>query len=351
MTSATALRPVSGPAREVYEALRGWWSRPDGPIVVRTSGSTGAAKDVLLSHAALTAATNAAANRLDGHGQWLLDLPPDRAGGLMVLVRSVAAGTSPVLTSDHGSVTAAVAALSEPRCFTALVPTQLHRLAMSGELGSLTRFEAVLVGGASLRPDLLLRCAEEGVRVVRTYGMTETCGGCVYDGHPLDDVGVRLGAEGRIELCGPMMFDGYAGDPELTARVLRDGWLLTDDLGQLDDDGRLQVLGRVDEVVVSGGVNVSLPAVAAAVRLVPGVADAVVVALDDVEWGSRVVACVTCQPGAATPSLTRVREVCARTLPRAWAPRSVVRVAAFPLLPGGGKVDRAALAALAADER
>jgi len=332
----------------VYEALGGWWSHPDGPIVVRTSGSTGSAKDVLLSHAALAAATRATASRLDGHGQWLLDLPPDRAGGLLVLVRSVAAGVPPVLASDHGSFAAAVAALSGPRCFTALVPTQLHRLAMSGRLGLLSRFDAVLVGGASLRPDLLRRCHEEWVRVVRTYGLTETCGGCVYDGYPLDDVGVRLGADGRIELCGPMMFDGYAGDPELTARFLRDGWLLTDDLGRLDDDGRLQVLGRVDEVVVSGGVNVSLPAVAAAVRLVPGVEDAVVVALDDAEWGSRVVACVTCPPGGPTPSLETVREVCARTLPRAWAPRSVVRVAAFPQLPGGGKVDRAAVAALAA---
>ena len=245
MTSATALRPVSGSARAVYEALRGWWSHPDRPIVVRTSGSTGSPKDVLLSHAALSAATHATASRLDGHGQWLLDLPPDRAGGLMVLVRTIAAGISPVLASDHGSFAAAVGALSWPRCFTALVPTQLHRLAMSGELGLLTRFDAVLVGGASLRPDLLRRCADEGVRVVRTYGLTETCGGCVYDGYPLDDVGVRLGAEGRIELGGPMLFDGYAGDPGLTTRVLRDGWLVTDDLGRLDDDGRLHVLRRV----------------------------------------------------------------------------------------------------------
>lgn len=344
------MRPVSGSPRQVYEALGRWWADPDGPVVIRTSGSTGAAKDVLLSRSAMAAGATATAAWLGGHGQWLLDVPVGRVGGLQVLVRSLVAGTCPVLAAEHGSFSDAVRALSEPRCFTALVPTQLHRLALSGGLSVLERFDAVLVGGAALRADLVRRCIDSGVRVVRTYGLTETCGGCVYDGRPLEGVEVRISSGGRIELRGPMLFDGYAGDSELTACVLRNGWLETGDLGRLDEDGLLQVLGRVDDVVVSGGVNVSLPAVTAAVQTVPGVEEAVVVGVDDAEWGSRVVAFVTCPPGEPTPTLELVRRMCAQTLPRPWAPRAVVRLESFPLLTGSAKVDRAALEALAAPE-
>lgn len=347
MTSSSRLRPVHGSVREVYAALQGWWEAPDGPVVVRTSGSGGAPKDVVLSHDALTASARATQSQLGGPGQWLLDLPPTYVAGLQVLVRSLLAGTRPVVRAEHASFADAVRQLGVGRCFTSLVPTQLHRLAAADELDLLRSFAAVLIGGAGLDPDLRRRCEDRGVRVVETYGLSETCGGCVYDGHPLDGVGVRVRGDGRIELAGPVLFDGYAGEPERTAEVLRDGWLLTSDLGDLDDDGRLVVLGRVDDVVVSGGVNVSLPAVTAALRGLPGVRDAVAVGVSDREWGSRVVACVVCPPGVSTPSLAAVRELCGRTLPRDWAPRAVVRLESLPLLPGG-KVDRAALTALAA---
>jgi O-succinylbenzoic acid--CoA ligase len=347
VTSTSVLRPVHGEVGEVYAALQRWWEAPDGPIVVRTSGSTGNPRDVLLSRGALLASATAAQSRLGGPGQWLLQLPHTSIGGLQVLVRSLLSGTQPVVADRYPSLGEALAALVGSRRFTSLVPTQLHRLAVAGELAPLARFDAVLVGGAGLACDLRRRCEAAGVRIVATYGLTETCGGCVYDGRPLDGVSVRIGVEGRIEIAGPVLFDGYAGDPEQTARVLRDGWLVTSDLGELEADGRLHVLGRADDVVVSGGVNVPLPAVSAVLRDLPGVADAAAVGVPDVEWGTRVVACLALPPDTPASTLATIRDFCSRTLPREWAPRDVVVVDALPLLPGG-KLDRAALRWMAA---
>ena len=331
----------------MYAALRRWWEAPDGPLIVRTSGSTGTPREVVLSRTALVASATASQARLGGPGQWLLHLPPTAVGGLQVLVRSLLAGTQPVVADDHGSLADAVAAMEGSRRFVSLVPTQLQRLAAAGELGPLQGFDAVLVGGAELAADLRRRCEEAGVGVVPTYGLSETCGGCVYDGRPLHGVSVRCGADGRIEIAGPVLFDGYAEDPAATARVLRDRWLLTSDLGELDHDGRLRVLGRADDVVVSGGVNVPLPAVSAVLRGLSGVDDAAAVGIADPEWGTRVVACLALSPGKPTPSLGAVRDFCARTLPRSWAPRAMVAVDTLPLLPGG-KLDRSALATMAA---
>ena len=337
----SSLRPVSGDARAVLALLRTWWTAPDGPLVVATSGSTGEPKRVLLSRRALAASAAATHARLGGSGTWLLDLPVGRIAGLQVLVRSLAAGAEPVVAGEHESFDAAVEAMPpSDRVYTALVPTQLHRLAASGRLDLLRRFDAVLVGGAATRTDLLRVAADEGVRVVRTYGMTETSGGCVYDGVPLDGVGIRIDTDGRVHLAGPMLFDGYEGDPEPTAAVLVDGWFRTDDLGRLDADGRLDVLGRADDVVVSGGVNVPLPAVTDALLGLPGVVDAVAVGVPDDAWGTVVVAGLVCD--GPTPDLDAVRDHVAARLPREWAPRSVVRLDAIPRLPGG-KLDRVAL--------
>lgn len=342
----TSLRPVAGAPRELLPRLRSWWDDPDGPLVLSTSGSSGEPKRVRLSHSALAASVAATASRLGGPGQWLLDLPVDRVAGLQVLLRSIAAGTEPIIAAEYESPDAAMAALDGDRAYTALVPTQLHRLAGSGRLSLLRRFDAVLVGGTAITSELLRQAADEGVRVVRTYGMTETGGGCVYEGLPLDGVGVRIDVDGRVHLAGPMLFDGYDGDPTATARSLVGGWFRTDDLGRLDDDGRLVVLGRIDDVVVSGGVNVPLPAVTDALQRVPGVTDALAVGVQDAEWGAVVIACVV---AGEAPALDEVRDQVATWLPRAWAPRAVVRLAAMPML-AGGKVDRRAVQRLAEAE-
>ncbi len=323
-------RPLSGTPAQVWAALREWWADPVAPVVVRTSGSTGAPKDVVLSAAALTASARATLARLGGPGQWLLALPATNVAGLQVLVRSLLAGTEPVLAGDDlaGAARDAGLGTGRERAYTALVPTQLHRLDRAGDMAALARFDAVLLGGAPAPPALLERARGAGVRVVTTYGTSETCGGCVYDGVALDGVAVRVDGDGAVQVAGPVLFDGYAGDPEATAAVLRDGWFRTGDLGRLDHDGRLEVLGRAEDVVHSGGVSVHLAAVERVVRSHPGVVDAAVTALDDDEWGSRVVAVVvpgtdslSPWPSCATTSRRRCR-VPGRPAPCTWWTRS-----------------------------
>ena len=335
---------MSGRADEVLGLLADWQTRTDepAPLVVATSGSTGEPKHVLLSRRALRASATATATRLGGHGQWLLNLPPTYVAGLQVLFRSVLAGTTPVV--QDGTLVDAAARMSGERRYVSLVPTQLHRLLDDpASAEALRGFSTVLVGGAAVPGALRERAADAGVHVVATYGMSETCGGCVYDGVPLDGVAVAVGAQGRVRIGGPVLFDGYDGRPDLTGEVLRDGWFVTQDLGRLDDDGRLEVLGRVDDVVVSGGVNVPGPAVAERLRAHGSVTDAAVVGVADEEWGRRVVAFVV-----GELSLEAARDWVAEVQPRSWAPRELRVVARIPHL-DNGKVDRMTLQAWASE--
>lgn len=347
-----SLRPVDGEPRELLAELERWWQSPDAPLFVRTSGSTGPARTVALSHAALLASAAASQRRLGGPAAWVLALPVTFVAGLQVLVRSLLAGSTPVLLGDHdgawpAALTAAEKVAGEAgvdrRC-TSLVPTQLHRLARDGRLGELAGLDAVLVGGAFIDDGLLADARAAGVRVVTTYGMAETCGGCVYDGEPLDGVAVRVASDGWVHLAGPCLFDGYPDDPEATSAVLVDGWLRTQDLGRIDDDGRLHVLGRVDDVVVSGGVNVALPAVEQALLSHPRVADVAAVGVADAEWGTRVV--VVVQPDGPAPTLDELRDHVAVSLPRTWAPRGLTLVDRLPQL-ANGKPDRVSAVRLA----
>jgi O-succinylbenzoic acid--CoA ligase len=328
----SSLHPVDGTAAEILALLREWDAAADPePLAVETSGSTGRPKRVVLSRAAMRASADATHARLGGPGQWLLTLPPSYVAGLQVLFRSVRAGTEPV--AERGALTA-------DRRYVSLVPTQLTR-SLDADPAPLRDFDAVLVGGARLEAGLRARAEEAGLHVVATYGMSETCGGCVYDGRPLDGVTVATGADGRVRIGGPVVFEGYEGDPELTAATRQDGWFLTQDLGRLDDDGRLHVLGRVDDVLVSGGLNVPAAAVATRLRRHPRVREAEVVGAPHEEWGQEVVAVV-----AGDVDLDGLRDWVAREHPRAWAPRRVVAVDALPLL-ANGKVDRLAVERIA----
>lgn len=341
---SASLRPVVGEPRDVLALLEPWLHEGGDPIVVRTSGSTGEPKDVILSRAAVRASATAALERLGGPGQWLLALPVTAVGGLQVLVRSVLSGTEPVLTAEHPDLSAAVEAMTGQRRYTSLVPTQLFRLAAAGRLADLAQLDAVLLGGAAMPTKLLEQARAAGVRVVRTYGMSETAGGCVYDGVPLDGVRIRIDDDGQLLLAGPVLSDGYL-DADATARLFQDGWFATSDLGELDDDGRLRVTGRLDDVVISGGVNVSLPAVTEALRQHDGVRDAVAVGVPDDEWGTRIVAYIVPDDAVCLDGLglDEVRDTIESTgLPRTWAPREIILIDELPLLPGG-KVDRRAL--------
>jgi o-succinylbenzoate---CoA ligase len=337
MESGPSLRPLGGEWRDVLRLLERWLADDSAdPLIVRTSGSSGEPKDVALSAAALTASATATLRRLGGPGQWVLALPVYYVAGLQVVIRSILSGTCPVALAEYDDLAAAAKALTHPRRYLALVPTQLHRMLTSpAEAEALATFDAVLLGGAAALPDLLHRARAASVRVVTTYGMSETCGGCVYDGQPLDGVRVRIGDDGGIRLAGPVLFDGYVDQPALTASVLRDGWLHTPDLGRLDESGRLQVLGRRDDVVVSGGVNVPLRAVEERLRTHPSVDQAAVVGLADPEWGTRVVAVVVPRPGEPDPPIGELRDWVAAAHPRAWAPREVVFRPTLPMLESG----------------
>jgi O-succinylbenzoic acid--CoA ligase len=330
----------TGPgAAAVVAAVDRWLSAPGEPEpwVVETSGSTGTPKRVVLSRRAMLASATASAARVGGSGPWLLALPATYVAGLNVIVRSLVAGHEPVQLGD--SFADAAAAVG-PGGFVSLVPTQLRRL-LDTDAPALRDFHTVLLGGGPIDPALRERAAEAGVRVVATYGSAETCGGCVYDGLPLDGVALALGADGRVRLGGPVLFDGYQGDPRLTSEVLVDGWFLTSDAGRIDEDGRLRLLGRLDDMVVTGGVNVPAPAVAARLRAHPAVAAAEVLGVPDEEWGNRLVAFVV---GAAT--LDELRDWVAVERPRSWAPRQLVVLPEIPLLPNG-KPDRLRLRELA----
>lgn len=333
-----SLRPVAGDPREVYALVKAWVREGGEPIVIRTSGSTGEPKDVVLSHSAVMASARASLDRLGGPGGWLLSMPVTGVGGLQVLVRSALAGLDPVYAADFASLGEAIDAIPGERRYASLVPTQAHRLVEAGEIAALRGLDALLVGGAAVSADLL--DALEGVRVVRTYGMSETSGGCVYDGVPLDGVKVRIDDGGQVLLSGPVLFDGYA-DAEATARVLHDGWFATADLGEIVD-GRLRVTGRSDDVVISGGVNIPLPAVTRVLRGLEAVRDAIALGVPDAEWGARVVAYIVpadavCLDGLRLDELRDAVEEAG--LPRTWAPREVVLLDELPLLPGG-KLDR-----------
>ncbi|NEK93242.1 AMP-binding protein [Modestobacter muralis] len=335
----------TGPADAARALLR-----PDEPLepgtdlVVVTSGSTGGGRGVLLSAAALRASATATLDRLGGPGGWLLALPTSAVGGLQVLVRSALAGREPAVLARGERLADAVGRLPEgDRRYTSLVPTQLRRY-LAEEPDVLASFAAVLVGGAATDAGLLDAARAAGVRVRTTYGMSETAGGCVYDGVPLDGVSVRVADEngGRvgdgIELAGSVLAHGYRLDPAGTAEAFRDGWFATRDAGSLAADGTLTVHGRLDDVLISGGVNVSPQAVEAVLREHPAVADAVVAGLPDPEWGQRVVAAVVPTPGAV-PDLAELRPWVAGRLGPAAAPRVLTLIDAVPTL-HTGKPDR-----------
>jgi O-succinylbenzoic acid--CoA ligase len=337
-------------------------------VVVTTSGSTGVPKSVILSRDALTASALATAARI-GDGAWLLALPAGYVAGLQVLVRSIVADREPAwLTgafTPQGFAAAALTMVSTDRgervpTYTSLVPAQLAKLldaaAHDGTvLTALRSFETILVGGQAIAAATLERAQDAGVRVVRTYGSTETSGGCVYDGRPLGGVSVRI-AEGEVLVSGPVLADGYLGDRAATESAFihdDDGrrWYRTGDAGLIEDDV-LRVRGRIDNVIVSGGVNVSLDRVERIVRTIPGLESAVVVGVPDARWGEASV--VVVPRGEAlrrseSVQLAEAREAVSAEIGAHARPTRLVLVDDLALLPSG-KPDRetirAAVAAL-----
>ena len=341
-------------------ALRPGEDDADDPtaVVLSTSGSTGPAKGALLQRSALTASATATHERLGGAGTWLLALTPHHVAGVQVLVRSSLAGTEPeVLDLADGftadgfvRATQRLQARAGGPAYTALVPTQLLRLLDAGPVAAqaLSSYDGVLVGAAATPDRLLARAHDAGARVVTTYGMSETAGGCVYDGTPLTGVRTAVGEDGRVLLGGAVVARGYRLKPAAPQFTVAEGtrWFATSDLGVLRE-GRLQVTGRADDVIVTGGLKVEPALVEAVLTSLDPVAEAVVVGVPDEQWGQVVVAVVVAADPLRAPSLPDLRSAVTERLGSAAAPRRLVLVDALPMR-GPGKPDRAAAAALAA---
>ena len=384
-------------------------------LVVGTSGSTGTPKRTALTARALAASATATENffgsNSDGASQWLLALPAHYIAGAQVLARSVLAGTSPVIAR---SVTEpvhftpevflqAVEQMSSARRFISLVPTQLHKLLESADadprLGAeiheaLSSFTGILLGGAPASADLLAAASALSLNTVTTYGSAETAGGCVYSGSVLPGVRVELVPEegmpsvpniggklahdehdesvqvGRIWISGAHLASGYIGDTARTAEhffTAADGtrWYRTDDYGLLSpvaapdsnencSEQRLQVLGRSDDVLISGGVKISARAVATVLEEHPAVREACVVGLPDARWGTAIAAAVTLVPSVLAPSAAGngmspalneelcalLRARCTEKLGAPAVPKQLSILPDFPLT-STGKPDRA----------
>jgi O-succinylbenzoic acid--CoA ligase len=318
----------------------------DVAVVVSTSGTTGVPKGAMLTASALIASAEATHHRLGGPGRWLLALPAYHVAGLQVLVRSVVAGTTPVAVDagfDEAELAAAIASLGAGRRYASLVAAQLDKaLRDPAATTALASLDAVLIGGGPMPAGLAEKATAAGVSITRTYGMSETAGGCVYDGVPLDGVRARVD-DGRVVLGGVTLAKGYR-KPVQPDPFAEPGWFRTDDVGAIDDSGVLRVLGRVDDAISTGGLTVLPQLVETAVATHPAVADCAVFGVADDRLGQRVVAAVVIAPGCEAPTLAELRAHVASTLPSTAAPREIHLVDELPRR-GIGKVDRRALAA------
>lgn len=324
---------------------------PEPAVIVETSGSSGYPKSVVLPISALRASAEATAERI-GSGSWVLALEPTYVAGLQVLVRSILAGTTPAVIPPSftpAQFLEAAAGIQAPR-YTSLVPAQLTRLLdAAGDpavADCLRGFAAILVGGQAMPAAEAERAAALGIRIVRTYGSSETSGGCVYDGVPLAGVAIRI-EEGEVQISGPVLAAGYLDDDERTAQAFvtdADGtrWYRTGDVGEFD--GELRVSGRRDNVIVSGGINVSLDRVERVVRTVPGLEAAVVVPVADARWGEASVIVVEGDLAAADDAFAEARRRVELEIGAPARPRDIVRVERMPLVPSG-KPDRITLRA------
>lgn len=349
--SILPLPPDDPPAADrLLAAVRPEEGIEDGiAVVIGTSGSTGRSKGTALTPAALQASARATHEYLGGPGHWLLALPVHHIAGWQVVVRTLVAGThlSTVDTTKGFTAQAFEAAtgtMPPGRRYTALVPTQLARVLEDPQAtNAAASFDAIIVGGAAAPARLLENAAAAGIRAHTTYGMSETAGGCVYDGTPLPGVTVDI-TDGTIRLAGPMLAAGYLHEPALTAAAFTGGWFHTRDLGRWSH-GRLDVLGRADDLVISGGEKIAPALVERALLSVPDISAACVIGVPDPHWG-QVVAAAVVGPAAIEPAAADAVE---RTVGRRAVPKRLKVLDRLPML-ASGKVDRSAVRELLSDQ-
>ncbi len=361
----TALKDAlwaSGPAVFCHDPRRDPVLRGDIPdeaaLVIETSGTTGSPKQVWLSKEAVLSSARATSRAAGPEGVWWSSLPAHYIAGMQVIVRSLVAGRDPIgAATGQGVVEKFAAALPQLikakgeglPVYGSVVPAQLSDLLAALDHGHIDSdvlrvFDRVLVGGQRIEARLIDRALAVGLRVTRTYGSAETAGGCVWDGVPLEGVSLETW-EGRVAISGPMLAGGYVGDDELTKETFshRDGkrWFLTRDLGEIRS-GELHITGRMDDVIISGGVKVSLAEVERVIREDCGIDDAVVVSRAHSRWGEVPVVVTT-----SACDLERLRRVTSGLLGVAAQPDAVVVVDEILQL-SSGKPDRKGLSEYAA---
>jgi O-succinylbenzoic acid--CoA ligase len=296
---------------------------PEVALVVATSGTTGAPKTVELTHAAVKAAVEASSTRLQctKEDPWLCCLPLAHMGGMLVAARALLLG-APLVVQPRFDIESFEQ--QQQARFTSLVPTMLFRLLEAG--ADLARFKAILIGGAALSASLKKRAREAGAQIVPTYGLTETCGGIVYDSTPLKGVEVRIGDEEEILVRSPTLMRGYRLRPDATAEAITpDGWLKTKDAGTFES-GHLKVAGRLDHRIRTGGETVWPSEVEAVLQEHPKIQDITITGTPDPEWGEKVVAHVVPANPSFPPSLEEVRAFAAIKLARYKLPRELMIV-------------------------
>lgn len=321
----------------------------DGAAVIATSGTTGEPKLVELSRSAMRASTRSVSAALgeQSNDVWLCCVPLHNVAGLGILARVWHGSAGLVIHEGFDPAAVASAPEREGATLVSLVPTTLRRMLQAGLAP--VGYRRVLLGGAPAAQELLDQATQAGVTLTTTYGLTETWGGLVYDGWPLQDAQVRLEVQGEVLLRGPMLMSGYRNRLDLTREVLdENGWLHTGDIGQYAPGGALQVIDRRSELIISGGVNVSPSEVEQVLARHPKVADVCIAGEADEHWGERVVAYVVTAEGQGLPALEDLRDFARQFLSTAKLPRRIVGIEAVPRSPAG-KVLRRLL--VARDER
>jgi O-succinylbenzoic acid--CoA ligase len=308
----------------------------DAPaILVHTSGTTSAPKPIRLTYGnwLWSALGSAVALGVDPDERWLCALPLSHVGGLSILLRSAIYGTTAIVHErfDTERVLAALRAADGPT-IVSLVPTTLARLLDAG-LERPPALRWALLGGAPLPPALLERAAAARVPVAPTYGLTEACSQVATDGVPLFCTRVRLEDDGEIVVSGATVSPD-AG-PELR----------TGDLGAFDGEGRLHIVGRKADTIVTGGENVAPAEVEAVLEAHPAVVEAAVLGRPDDQWGEAVVALVRLRAGAEATTAQELRAHCAARLARFKVPKAYTMIAEPLPRTGSGKLLRRQLPA------
>ena len=305
--------------------------KSDISLLVATSGSTGTPKEIGITSAALLASARASNKFLKAtKGQtWSLLLPLTHIAGINVLVRSIELESEPIDLRNHVGT-------YPDADFTAIVPTQLFN-ALNGDadlLSHLKGTKAVLVGGAALSEELRSQGIASGINIITTYGMTETCGGCIYNGEALDGVNFELTEDQRVKISGPVLADVEN----------ESGWFLTQDIGEILD-GKLKVIGRADDVIITGGENISLSAIESELNKKFPQLLVAAFATSDSKWGQALHVAVQTQDENLKPQIS---QALVSAIGNHAKPKSVILLDKLPQI-GVGKVDRTSLAKLVSE--